>query len=345
MLPFAEYYPLPLNSEYIEFTRVSHSSDGGATWSAPVTVPNPLMADDKDMVLADQLIPGTVYTASRNTNAGAPIGARGEGQVLFGRSVDGGQTFSLTVLEDSGSTALSYGEPLLAELDDGTLVYTYGLPSGAEVARLSSDGGLSWSARISVAPAPTSGDIQACGSPVALRADSGQDAVLNGKEVVRVFVNRSAEGTYSLMLSRSNRAATSWQTSTLFTSQLPIGLPSIATDSGGRIAVVYDEIDAANISCAPVTVPARTVVAVSSDEGRSWGSVTVGARWWNFAAGGVDPGFGEYWVADYQAIVANRHGFTTATPQGPTLSGTAPQGGITGFVSIIAGEVRVGDQQ
>ena len=127
-----------------------------------------------------------------------------------------------------------------------------------------------------------------------------------------------------------------------------LGLPAVAADSKGNIAIVYDEIDTSRVLCGekPV-VPTRTVVVVSIDGGHHWQSVTIGAPWWNFAARGKFPpeSHDVYWVGEYQAIASTPEGFITATPQGPALAGREPTGGISGVFSIIAGEIAVGPPQ
>lgn len=344
-LPFANFSPVPTGN-YIELTRVAISLSGGSKWSWPVTVPNALRADDKDSVLSDSRRPELVYTASRNIGFGMPIGRRGDGELLFGRSTDGGRSFTSQIVDRTGNAKQSFGNPLLAEFPDGTLLYTYQIGlGGPTVARRSTDGGRTWSNRISVAEPPAPANVKACGSVVELRGDSGQIAEFGRQHVLLAYVRQSTSGVYELVLARSENQGRSWRQSLVLNSRLPIGLPSVAADRHGTIAVVYDQIDPSRIECGanppnPI-IPARTVVTISRKGGHSWQSVTIGARWWNFSAGGVDSFFGGYWVGDYQGIAPTPDGFMTATPQGPSLLGRGPKGGISGDMSIVAGEIEL----
>ena len=177
-----------------------------------------------------------------------------------------------------------------------------------------------------------------------LRGELGQIATFKNHALL-AYVRHGSSGEFKLVLTQSDDQGRSWHASGVITSRLPIGLPSVAVDGRGDIAVVYDEIKSDGIVCGDnppnAEIPARTIVAVSRDRGHSWKTVTVGANWWNFGAGGAFKFFGGYWVADYQGIAATPHGFITATPQGPAMSGKEPIGGITGDMSIVAGEISV----
>ena len=217
-----------------------------------------------------------MYTLSRNSGFGTPIGDRADGRLLFARSMDGGNTFTETVLADAHDNTFLFGTPQLAELDDGTLVATSTLPDslgGGTRSYRSVDHGATWSSPGAPQPSIDEGaELQECGAPVLFEGDTGQYAVLHGHTLLAVkTVNETPQGPARAYLLRSENGGQTWTASVTYRSPLPLGLASVATDRAGRIGMVFDQIDAANVNCSPSpTIPARSSFVVSNDEGRSW---------------------------------------------------------------------------
>src|SRR5579884_1254911 len=212
-MPFSNFFTAPTSSyiEPVAVERAPNSSD----WSLPVNTPDPLMAQDKPEVLADRAKPSFVYTLSRNAGFGLPIGARGDGQLLFARSADGGRSFTETVLGDAHSESEAFGIPQLVQLADGTLVASAGFPAslgGGTRSLRSTDRGAHWSAPSAPQPAlPASATLKACGTVLDLNTWGGQEAVLNGRTILAInVVNRTARGSARIIMSRSSNAGRSW---------------------------------------------------------------------------------------------------------------------------------------
>jgi hypothetical protein len=335
---------LPPTSNYTEWTDAQSSSDGGATWSAPVVVRTPPMADDKDMVLADQKRPGYVYVVYRNTGFGLVPGPRGEGQLLFSRSTDGAQTFSTTVLQDTGSTTAAPVDSQLSETRDGTLVYTFNDAAGNLTAMSSTDAGSTWSAPVQVAPPITSPNPTVCGESLATRSDGGHDAVLNGGTVVAARVDNGPNGTGpgNVELSKSSDGGRTWTTSTVLTTARPILEAEIAANPRGQLGLAYYSFDPDHVTCSGTSavIPATTLVRVSNDAGNTWSDPQViGAPSWNIASGGVQNFIFAYWIGEYFGMAGTPRGFAAATVQGTPISAGSPTAPVTGLNSIVVGEV------
>ena len=142
---------------------VCESADDGKTWKWLAEIPT---RDDDDHRNYHELHPvetndGRLVVHIRNHNA------RHERETLQSESDDGGRTWS--TLHDIGV----WGEPShLLRLKDGRLLMSYGhrrRPFGNQ-ARLSSDGGLTWSDPITISSDGASGDL---GYPSTVQIENG----------------------------------------------------------------------------------------------------------------------------------------------------------------------------
>lgn len=335
----------------------------GSDFSRPVTVPNPKALGDKPEVLADNRNPKFVYTLNMNMGNDLPLPGRADNQLLFGRSTDGGATFTTKVLADahSGKSADAFWNgqfPQLVQLHDGTLVvvahYPPSLGGGLRAIR-STNRGRTWSAPGRLAPRVAAGSAPtACGHPYIENAQSAQAAVFNGKEVLEVqAVNASPTGPGRIVLLRSDNAGRTWHKSTIYKTSKPVGFPSIAV-SGGRIALSYDQANPGGVDCSSSggpKVPVRSRLVVSRELGQGlwhgnirWTKpVTIGPAWWNIAKHllSAESGVDSYWIGDYSQITAVPGlGFAAAFAQGRPLVGPG-QVPITGLSSIVVGEVAI----
>ena len=340
-----EHYLLPPTSQYAEWTDVQSSTDGGADWSAPVLVPNPLNADDKDMVFADQERPGSVYVAFRNAGFGLLPAPSGIGELLLARSTDGGQTFTTSVLQSTGSPQTAPYDSQLSETSDGTLVYTFDSPTGALDAIHSTDGGVSWSSAVQVAPAVNSPNPTICGGSLQTRTDGGHDAVIDGNTIVTARVNDGPNGTGpgQIELSESSDGGQTWTTSVVLSTAQPIMEAEIAGDRRGLLGLAYYTVEVNDATCQATgaTIPATTLVRVSADRGNTWSAPRIiGAPSWNIASAGTQNFTFGYWVGEYFGITATRTGFAAVTIQGTPLVSSPTSVPVVGQNSVVVAQVR-----
>lgn len=155
----------------------STSTDGGTTWTAPVTVQrdtNPVNFNDKESITADWTRPGHAYAVwIRGAVPGenrSPVGlARSfafRGKPMFSRTTDGGETWSEPISMTGNQNLYAQGNQI-AVLPDGTLVNVFSIlfkGSGIQPAKAgqvfqavtrSTDGGRTWSKIEKIAPLGT----------------------------------------------------------------------------------------------------------------------------------------------------------------------------------------------
>jgi hypothetical protein len=337
------HFATPPFTDYTSVVHVQTSSNGGRTWSSPVVVGAADAVSDKPMVAADPYHAGVAYEIWRNQSFGLPVGARGATRLYFAFTSDGGATWSAPITIAAGAPSDFFGNPQLSVLRSGTLVATSSLTDSAggtdQLSWRSIDGGLDWDGPGTIRNAPDGIVAPICGQGAAggdTGAASGQQAVVDGRSVVLVTNDgpTAAAGAGELLLSRSDNGGRTWHTAPLVRSDQPILLASIAANSRG-LGVVWDEVNLQAVDCSGPTIPARSMFAFL-DGGRSRGrrAMTIGASWWNLAAGlrGTG-GFSGYFLGDYQALATAPGGFTTVTVQGePLVPGAPPINGDNGVI-------------
>ena len=114
------------------------STDGGATWSAPKRLPDPILGPvkNKPVTLSD----GSWYCPT--SEEGTPTGHR----VYFDVTKDDGATWTRIGPVDKGPLDLNAIQPSVLVLADGRLEALCRTSNGVLAKTLSSDGGKSWSA-------------------------------------------------------------------------------------------------------------------------------------------------------------------------------------------------------
>jgi hypothetical protein len=157
--------PLAFNTLNVPTVFVNRSTDGGATWSDPVSIPPPpTKVDlDKNWTVCDNTSTspfyGHCYTEFDNF---------GQGDLEYmSTSTDGGRTWSKPVATAGNDKGLG-GQPLVQP--NGTVVVPFESLNGKEAAFRSTNGGASWSRAVTISSiqfAPVAGSLRTSPLPTA----------------------------------------------------------------------------------------------------------------------------------------------------------------------------------
>jgi Neuraminidase (sialidase) len=281
---------------------VGRSTDGGNTWSSPVTIEGS-SGSDKPSMTADPTNSDYIYAVWDNT-------AASNQPALFSRSTDGGATWqSAQLIYNPAADAYSSGNQI-AVLPDGTLLDFFILGASNEQAQIvtvrSTDHGTTWSAPtmiavdddIGIVNSKTQQGIRVGGfHTVAVDMSSGaiyiawDDARFSGNERDGIALSKSLDGGSTWSAPMQVNQAPNVQAFT----------PSIAVGSSGAVAITYydfrkdtDNINSLLTDCWQI---------VSQDGGSTWRETPVGETF-DMLTGLRSPGAGGYFLGDYQALTA-----------------------------------------
>jgi len=275
----------------------STSTDGGLTWSDPVTVQRDTSGfnfNDKESITADPLTAGTAYAVwdrsrfpsdNANPNSGHSFAFRGD--AMFSKTINGGLTWSTPArVMPNNNNMFTIGNQVVVE-PDGTLidVFHFGKGSGIDqpnasftgVSR-STDGGAHWSKPIVVSNNPVADDVDPdTGFPLRTGADIGgglPDIAVDpttGKLYVVWEDSRFSITHNDVVMSTSTTEGMSWS-DPVKVNQTPVPVeaftPMVDVLPNGTVAVSY--FDIRNNAPDPSTLDTDHFVAVSHDGGGTW---------------------------------------------------------------------------
>ncbi len=289
----------------------SRSTDGGATWSAPVALVRDGATgfNDKNSITADPTDAQFVYAVWDRLEAG------GQGPALLARSIDGGSSWEparaiYTPASAGASQTLGNRIVVIAGgAERGTLVNVFtqidtvgGVSSSRVAAMRSSDHGVTWDAPVFVADLraigardPESGALIRDGAmlPTAAAAPDGslwlawQDARFSGGQRDAIAVSRSVDGGRSwsapVAVNRIAGAAA-------FT-------PTLHARADGLIGVMHYDLRSNTVDAATLLADAWLL---TSRDGLSWTESHVHGPFDMAAA----PNAGGLFLGDYQGLVS-----------------------------------------
>ncbi len=305
----------------------STSTDGGATWSEPVTIVRTVSSastsiNDKESVTADPFHAGTAYAVwdrGEFPSDSASLSALQHsfafrGTPYFAKTTDGGTTWSPPQAMSSQNIA-TIGNQIAVE-PDGTLidVFLYSKGSGfnapgqtLEGIMRSTDGGRHWSPPIQITDNQVVNDVDPNnGVPLRTGADVGggiPDIAVdprNGKLYI-VFEDSRFSGTHNdIAMSTSSDGGKTW-TAPVKVNQTPRSVlaftPSVDVLPDGTVGVSYYDIR--NDSGLASSLLTDYFIAVSHDGGSSWSEARITPSSFDDTFAPVARG---YFIGDYQGL-------------------------------------------
>ena len=285
---------------------VSRSSDGGMTWSDPITLirDGSQLFNDKEAITADPTDARYVYAVwNRLTSDTA-------GASYLGRTTDGGLTWeSARPIYDPGPVSQTINNQIVV-LPDGMLINFFTRfdtpPIGTATATLaiirSADKGVSWSAPIVVSPSLARGTRDPdTGTMIRDGAHLGSIAVGPRGELVVVWQDSRFSGGArdGVAFSRSLDAGVNWSTPARINGEPSVQafLPTVHVRDDGTIGVTY--YDLRNNTPNPATLPTDQWLTQSND-GVTWRE-SHGAAPFDLA---IAPFAGGLFLGDYQALTS-----------------------------------------
>jgi hypothetical protein len=309
---------------------VSKSTDGGKTWSAPITLRRDsgreagfFSLNDKESITADPTNSQLVYatwdrgvspTSTSNSSITGVLHNRTSHQpVWFARSTDGGQTWQpASIIFDPGPTSFTIGNQIVV-LPDGTLLDVFdsgdfdhgGKSTFAEEVIRSTDHGQTWSNPIVVGADedigvadPFTGDFLRTGSGLPdVAVDRSSGAVYVVWEDGR-FSSLQVEG---IALAKSTDGGMTWSTPEQV-NQVPSTqafTPSVQVASDETVAVTYYDLRNATTP-STTNLPTDYWIVRSHDGGATWTESHVAGSFNELAA----PNAGGFFLGDYEGLGA-----------------------------------------
>jgi hypothetical protein len=285
---------------------VSRSTDGGRSWSAPVTLKldGADFFNDKESITADTTDARLVYAVWDR------LGADGHGPTWFARSTDGGQTWEAArPIYDPGARGQTINNQIVV-LPDGTLVdfftrfvtATNGTTSATLALIRSPDKGATWSAPIVIASVQALGARDPdTGTTIRDGANLGSIAAGRDGSLAAVWQDSRFSGGVrdGIAFSRSTDGGLTWSTPARINGVPAVQafVPAVHLRGDGTIGVTY--YDLRNNTTDPATLLTDHWLARSTD-GASWRETHVTGPF----DLSVAPNAGGLFLGDYQALAS-----------------------------------------
>ncbi|MEO5622851.1 MAG: sialidase family protein [Dokdonella sp.] len=337
----------------------SRSTDGGATWSAPVTLihDGADFFSDKSTISADPLDARFVYAVWDRISTGS------NGPTWFTRSIDHGDTWEIArAVYDPGVNNQTIAN-LIVVLPNGTLINMFdelhtaanGTSTSAIKVIRSTDNGVTWSGGIKVADSLSVGtrDPQT-GAPVRDGSIVPQIAVGPGGSLFVVWQDsRFSNGVRdAIALSRSDDGGFTWSTPLRVNATTGVAAftPSVHVRSDGMIGVTYYDFRA---DTADRTTLFTDYWLARSADAHTWVETQVAGPF-NLAIAPLTDATGEsgLFLGDYQALASIGPLFVpfyVQTNAGNLANRTdvfaAPAVSVAGGVSSMVSKLRAQAQQ
>jgi hypothetical protein len=255
----------------------SHSSDGGRHWTSPTTVAAPRGGNEQPAVTASLTRRGHAYMIWSNFFKAIP--APTTYTVEFSRTIDGGATWSKSVVvSEPGALAIDLA-PRIRILPNGALLAIFGRADFAtgiaeiRVAR-SVDEGRSWQPAVVAGSIPLPGEVVDPESGEQLPQPGYPTSAVGPDGTVYIAFENStsaASGAIGLLISRDG--GQSWATSTLPDVSAFAFEPVIAVDGHGIVGVTW--YDLRNDRPGDAATTGDVWFAHSEDSGASWHQIHV----------------------------------------------------------------------
>jgi hypothetical protein len=286
----------------------SRSTDGGFTWSDPITlVQHSDGGDDKEVIAADPSDPRYVYAVWDR-----PVAGTNQLPAWLARTIDGGRSWESAHVMFNPANATTSGHQVVV-LPDGTVVDIFDLGQGSRLtvsALRSRDHGISWSSPITINTEGSIGTINVK-TRESLRTGSGLPSAASDPHsgaIYTVWGDARFSGNLrdGIAFVKSTDGGLTW-TAPVQVNQVPqvqAFTPTVAVGFDGAIAVTY--YDFRKDTPDPKTLLTNCWRIVSRDGGATWIETPVGNSF-DFETSAIANG--ARFIGDYQGLAAAGRSF------------------------------------